>query len=107
MILIIGHIFGSNGSFGAPEKEININFSKAKTIFCLSFHFNNDNSYFFVNGKEMYKFKANNKNKNFLSQFCLGIISNKFENVDSKEVSFKGNVYYFSVDYDRFINLTL
>ena len=37
---------------------------------------------------------------NFPSQFCLGNISNKFDYVDSEEVSLKGNVYEFSVDYD-------
>ena len=66
----------------------------------MSLHYNSDNSYLFVNGKETYKFKSNNKNDNFPSQFCLGSMSNKFGNVDSKEISFKVNVYDFSVDYD-------
>ena len=30
---------------------------------------------------------------------CLGSVSNKFNSDDLKEVSFKGNVYDFSVDY--------
>ena len=66
----------------------------------MSLHYNSGKSYLFVYGKEIYKFKASNKNDNFQSQFCLGSISNKFDYVDSKEVSFKGNVYDFSVDYD-------
>ena len=40
------------GSFGAPEKKFGINFSKTKTKFCLSFHYNGDNSYLFVKGKK-------------------------------------------------------
>ena len=63
----------------------------------MSLHDNDDNSYLFVNGKEIYKFKADNKNVNFPTQFCLASISNKFE---SEELSFKGNVFDFSVDYD-------
>ena len=59
--LILGDSSGINGSFGAAEK-IDINFSKAKTKFCLSLHYNADNSYLFVNGKEIYKFKTSNKN---------------------------------------------
>ena len=47
----------------------------------------------FVNGKEIYKFKADSKNANFPTQCCLGNISNKFDAVESKEVSLKGNVY--------------
>ena len=66
----------------------------------MSLHYNADNSYLFVNGKEIYKFKASNKNNSFPSQFYLGNISNKFDRVDTEAVYFKGNVYDFSVDYD-------
>ena len=66
----------------------------------MSLHFNSDNSYLFVNGKKVYKFKASYKNANFPCKCCLGNISNKFDYVDSEEVSFKGNMYRFSVDYD-------
>ena len=59
-----------------------------------------DDSYSFVNVKNIYRFKANNKNVNFPNQFCLGSISNKFEYFDSEEVSLKGSAYNFSVDYD-------
>ena len=41
-----------NGSFGAPEKNFSINFSKTNIKFCLSLHYNGDPSYLFVNGKE-------------------------------------------------------
>ena len=66
----------------------------------MSLHCNHDNSYLFVNGKEVYKFKADDKNVNFPTQFCLGSISNKFDAADSRQLSLKGNVYDFSVDYD-------
>ena len=36
------------------------NFTVDNKIFCLSLHCNGDNSYLFVNGKEVTKFKANN-----------------------------------------------
>ena len=61
------------------QKKININFNKAKTKLFLSLHYNSDNSYLFVNGKEIYKLKASNKNNNFPSHFCLENISNKFD----------------------------
>ena len=66
----------------------------------MTLHCNHDNSYLFVNGKEVYKFKADDKNVNFPTQFCLGSISNKFDAADSRQLSLKGNVYDFSVDYD-------
>ena len=77
------------------KKKFDINFSKAKAKLCLSLHYNGDDSYLFVKGKGINKFKASNKNVNFPSQFCLGSISNKFDSVDSEEVSLKGNVYSF------------
>ena len=95
-----GPTYGINESFGAPEKSVSINFTKANIQFCLSLRYNADNSYLFVNGKEIFKFKADNKNVNFLTQFCLGSISNGFSATESREVSLNGNVYDFSVDYN-------
>ena len=54
----------------------------------------------FVNGKETFKLKPDNKNVNFPTQFCLESISNGFSATESKEVSLNGNVYDFSVDYN-------
>ena len=71
LVLGEGITFGINGNFYAPEKQFSINFSKAKTKFCLSLHYNGDNSYLFVSGKEIYKFKANNGNAN---SFQLGFV---------------------------------
>ena len=54
----------------------------------------------FVNGNEIFKFKADNKNVKFPTQFCLGIISNGFNAHESREVSLNGHVYDFSVDHN-------
>ena len=56
--------------------------------------------YLFVNGKEILKFKTDNKNINFPTQFCLRSISNGFSATESREVSLKENVYDFSVAYN-------
>ena len=82
------------------KKKFEINFSKANTKFCLSLHYNPDNSYLFVNNKDIFKFKANNKNVNFSTQFCLGSVSNRFSATESREVSLNGNKYDFSVNYN-------
>ena len=37
------------------------NFTVANNTFCLSLHYNGDNSCLFVNGKEVTKFKPKNK----------------------------------------------
>ena len=95
-----GPTFGINGRFGTPRKNFSINFSKANTKCCLNLHYNADNSYLFVNGKEILKFKADNKNVNFPTQFCLRSFSNGFITTESREVSSNGNVYDFSVHYN-------
>ena len=66
-----------------------INFSKANTKVCLILQYIDDNSYLFVHGKKISKFKADDKNVNFPTQFCLGNISNVF----------KRKCVRFSVDY--------
>ena len=69
-------------------------------------HYNADNSYFFVNGKEVFKFKTDNKNFNFPTQFCLGSRSNGFSASGSREVSLNGIVMIFQSIAILLINLT-
>ena len=64
----------------------------------MSLHYNDDNSYLFVNGKWIFKFKADNKNVNFSTKFCFGRVSNEFSATESREVSLNGNLYDSSVD---------
>ena len=70
----------------------------------MSLHYSVNNIHLFVTGKEIFKFKANNKNVNFPTQFCLGSISNGFGATESREVSLKWNLYDFSVDYNAIEN---
>ena len=56
------------------KKLYSINFTKENTKFCLSLHYNGANSYLFVNGTEIIKFKAKDSE---ISAYplCLGNIS--------------------------------
>ena len=74
LILGLGPTYGINESFSSADKTFNINFTKSNTKFCLSLHQNDDISYLFVNGKEIIKFEADNKNVKFPTRFCLGSI---------------------------------
>ena len=51
-----------------------INFTVTNKKLCLSLHYNGANSYMFVNGTGIYKFKAKNS-KIVASPLCLGNIS--------------------------------
>ena len=56
------------------EKMYSVNFTVTKKKFCLSLHYNGGNSYLFVNGTEITKFKA--KDSEIVeSPLCLGNIS--------------------------------
>ena len=56
------------------EKTYSIDFTLTKKKFCLSLHYNGGNSYLFVNGTEIYKFKAKDFNI-LVGSICLGSIS--------------------------------
>ena len=76
-----------------------INFTATKKKFCLIFHYNGENSYLFVNGAEIYKFKAKSS-EIVASPLCLGNISKDWSTDKMKRTWFNGYVYDFSVDYD-------
>ena len=58
----------------SAEKLYSINFTKEKTKFCLSLHYNGANTYLFVIGTEILKFKAKNSEINPY-ELCLENIS--------------------------------
>ena len=76
-----------------------INFTKKNTNFCLSLHYNGANSYFFVNGTEIIKFKT--KDSEILAySLCLGNILKHWANDNLKKTGFNGYIYDFSSDYN-------
>ena len=80
------------------EKMYSINFTVTKKKFCLSLHYNGANSYLFVNGTEIIKFKAKDS-EIVASPLCLGNISKDWSTDNMKRTGFNGYVYEFSVDY--------
>ena len=76
-----------------------INFTMTKKKFCLSLHYNGANSYLFVNGTEIYKFKVK-YSEIVASPLCLGNISKDWSADNIKKTGFNSYVYGFSVDYD-------
>ena len=79
------------------EKIYSINFTVTKMKFCLSLDYNGANSYLFVNGAEVYKFKAKDS-EIVASPLCLRNISKDWSTGIKK--GFNGYVYDFSVDFD-------
>ena len=66
------------------EKMYSINFTVTKNKFCLSLHYNGANSYLFVNGTEIIKFKAKDS-EIVASPLCLGNISKDWSTDNMKK----------------------
>ena len=61
-------------------------------------HYNGGNSYLFVNGTEIYKFKAKNSEIKAYS-LCLRNISIDWFHDNMKKTRFNGYIFDFSTDY--------
>ena len=81
------------------EKMYSINFTVTKKKFCLSLHYNRANSYLFVNGTEIIKFKAKDS-EIVASPLCLDNISKDWATDSMKKTGLTGYVYDFSADYN-------
>ena len=83
------------------EKMYSVNLTVTKKIFCLSLHYNGLllNSYLFLNGTRIYKFKAKGS-EIVASPLCLGNISKDWSVDKMKKTGFNGYAYDLSVDYD-------
>ena len=79
-----------------------INFTRTKKRFCLSLHYNGANSYLFVNGKEIIKFKVKDS-EIVASPLCLGNISIDWSTDNMKKTGLNGYVYEFNVDYNDLV----
>ena len=99
-ILVLGRgpTQGSESTLTAG-KMYSINFTTTKKRFCLSLHYNGANSYLFVNGTEIYKFKAKDS-KIVANRLCLGNISKDWSVDNMKKIGFTVYVYDYSVDYN-------
>ena len=81
------------------EKMYSVNFTDNGDKYCLSLHYNGANSYLFVNGTEIIKFKAKDS-KIVASPLCLGNISKDCSVDNMKDTGLNGYVDDFSVDYN-------
>ena len=88
---------GINDTTLYAEKICSQNFTAPDKKFVLSVHYNGDNSYLFVNGKEELKFKA--KHDQIVKEvLCLGNISDDWTHVNARKTGLYGNIYDFAAD---------
>ena len=64
----------------------------------LSLHYNVDDSYLFVNGRQELKFKAKT-DLLFKEKLCIGNLSDQWTASESEKAGLYGSIYDFVVDY--------
>ena len=83
----------------SAEKMYSTNFTEIDKKLCLILHYNEVNSYLFVNGNEIRKIKAKDF-ETVATPSYLGKVSKDWSVDNMKNTGLNGHVYDFSVDYD-------
>ena len=84
------------------EKMYLTNFTKVNTKFCLSLHYNGENSYLFVNSTEIHKFKA--KDSMIVpNNLCLGNVSKDFSASNMKKTGVIFMVLVLTIMLSQFL----
>ena len=91
-----GLIQGINDTTIYAEKDYWRNFTDPGKRYVLSLHYNGDNSYLFVNGRQELKFKAKN-DQLVKEKFCIGNLSDQWTTSESEKTELYGNIYDFFI----------
>ena len=91
---------GINDTTIYVEKNFYRNFTDFGKKFLLSLHYNGDNSYLFVNGRQELKFKAKT-DQLVKEKLCIGNLSDQWTTSESEKTGVYGKIYDFVVDYEQ------
>ena len=91
---------GINDTTIYAEKNFYRNFTDFGKKFVLSLHYNGDNSYLFVNGRQELKFKAKT-DQLAKEKLCIGNLSDQWTTSESEKTGTYGKIYDFVVDYEQ------
>ena len=80
------------------------NFAEPGKHFVLSLHYNSNDSYLFVSGKEELKFK-DKMDLSVKEKLCLENLSNNWSPLESEKTGLYGNTYDFVVDYKKIVGV--
>ena len=82
------------------EKNFYRNFTDFGKKFVLSLHYNGDNSYLFVNGRQELKLKAKT-DQLVKEKLCIGNLSDQWTTSESEKTGVYGKIYDFVMDYEQ------
>ena len=95
---------GINDTTLYVEKNYWRNFTDPGKKFIISLHYNGDESYFFVNGRQELKFKAKT-DQLVKEKLCIGNLSDQWTTSESEKTELYGNIYDFVVDYEQILGV--
>ena len=93
-----GFVQGINDTAIYAEKNFYRNFTDPVKTFVLSLHYNGDESYLFVNGRQELKFKCKT-DQLVKEKLCLGNLSDQWTTSESEKTGLYRDIYDFVVDY--------
>ena len=82
------------------EKNFYRNFTDFGKKFMLSLHYNGDDSYLFVNGRQELTFKCKT-DQLVKEKLCIGNLSDQWTTSESEKTGIYGKIYDFVVDYEQ------
>ena len=91
---------GINDTTIYAEKNFYRNFTDFGKKCVLSLHYNDDNSYLIVNGKQELKFKAK-ADQLVQEKLCIGNLSDQWTTSESEKTGVYGKIYDFVVDFEQ------
>ena len=95
---------GINDTTIYAEKKYFRNFTEPDVKFVLSLHYNGDDSYLFVNGRQELKFKCKT-DQLVKEKLCIGNLSDQWTASESEKAGSYGNIYDFVVDYEQILGV--
>ena len=95
---------GINDTTLYVEKNNWRNFADPGKKFIISLHYNGDESYFFVNGRQELKFKAKT-DQLVKEKLCIGNLSDQWTTSELEKTGLYGNIYDFVVDYEKIVGV--
>ena len=99
-----GFTQGINDTTIYVEKDYYRNFRYPGKKFVLSLHYNGDNSYLFVNGRQELKFKCKT-DQLVKEKLCIGNLSDQWTASELEKTGLNGNIYDFLVDYQAVVGV--
>ena len=99
-----GLMQGINDTTLYVEKNYWRNFTDSGKKFIISLHYNGDESYFFVNGRQELKFKVKT-DQLVKEKLCIGNLSDQLTASESEKTGLYGSIYDFLVDYQAIVGV--